>query len=48
MLWLATHIAQLRPGGDVNIRPASTGTFSYFLAFLAGIGVISYLVLYFV
>jgi heme/copper-type cytochrome/quinol oxidase subunit 3 len=48
MLWLASHIAQMRPNGDVMVRPASVAIFGYFLAFLAGIGLISYLVLYFV
>jgi heme/copper-type cytochrome/quinol oxidase subunit 3 len=48
MLWLAGHVAQAKPGGDVTIRPASAATFGYFLAFLAGIGLISYLVLYFI
>jgi heme/copper-type cytochrome/quinol oxidase subunit 3 len=48
MLWLASHVAQARPGGDVTVRPASAAVFGYFLAFLAGIGLISYLVLYFV
>jgi heme/copper-type cytochrome/quinol oxidase subunit 3 len=48
MLWLASHIAQMRPNGDVMVRPASAAIFGYFLAFLAGIGLISYLVLYFV
>jgi heme/copper-type cytochrome/quinol oxidase subunit 3 len=48
VLWLASHIAQSRPGGDVTIRPASAVTFGYFLAFLAAIGVISFLLLYIV
>ncbi|MDQ6877400.1 MAG: hypothetical protein M3082_06815 [Candidatus Dormibacteraeota bacterium] len=48
MFWLATHIAQARPGGDVNIRPASAATYGNFLVFLAAIGLVSYLVLYFV
>jgi heme/copper-type cytochrome/quinol oxidase subunit 3 len=48
VLWLATHVAQSRPGGDVTVRPASAVTFGYFLAFLAGISLIAYLVLYFV
>lgn len=48
MLWLASHIAQMRPNGDVMVRPASAAIFGYFLAFLAGIGLIAYLVLYFV
>lgn len=48
VLWLATHVAQARPGGDMSVRPASAVSFSYFLAFLAGISLIAYLVLYFV
>jgi heme/copper-type cytochrome/quinol oxidase subunit 3 len=48
VLWLGTHVAQARPGGDISVRPASAIAFSYFLAFLAGIGLIAYLVLYFV
>jgi heme/copper-type cytochrome/quinol oxidase subunit 3 len=47
-LWLASVIAQSRPGGDVTVRPESAVIFGYFLAFLAGIGVLSYLVLYFI
>jgi heme/copper-type cytochrome/quinol oxidase subunit 3 len=48
MLWLASQIAQAKPGGDLTIRPASALTFGYFLTFLAGIALLSYLVLYFV
>ena len=48
LLWLLTHIAQARPAGDFLVRRASATLFSYFLLFLAGIGVIAYLVLYFV
>lgn len=48
MFWLAGQIAQAKPGGDVTIRPASALIFGYFLAFLAGIALLSYLVLYFV
>lgn len=48
LLWLTSNIAQARRGGDVTIRPESALTFGYFLAFLAGIGLLSYLVLYFV
>lgn len=48
ILWLTSNIAQGRPGGDVTIRPASALVFGHFLAFLAGIGLISYLVLYFI
>jgi heme/copper-type cytochrome/quinol oxidase subunit 3 len=48
VLWLATHVAQAKPGGDLTVRPAAAITFGYFLAFLAGINLIAYLVLYFV
>jgi len=48
MLWLASNIAQTKPNGDVTVRPASATFFGYFLVFLAGIGLISYVVLYFV
>ena len=48
VLWMGTHVAQARPGGDMSVRPASTSMFGYFLAFLAGINLIAYLVLYFV
>lgn len=47
LLWVAAQIAQARPGGDVTARPASAIVFGYFLAFLAGIAIFSYLVLYF-
>lgn len=48
MLWLGGQIAQAKPGRDVTARPASALTFGYFFAFLAGIALLSYLVLYFV
>lgn len=48
LFWLATHIAQAHPNGDGTIRPASAVTFGNFMAFLAAIGLVSYLVLYFV
>jgi heme/copper-type cytochrome/quinol oxidase subunit 3 len=48
VLWLLTHIAQARPVGDWAARKATATTFSSFLAFLAGIGIIAYIVLYFV
>jgi heme/copper-type cytochrome/quinol oxidase subunit 3 len=47
VLWLATHVAQARPGGDFTVRAASAASFGYFLAFLAAINLIAYLVLYF-
>ncbi len=48
MLWLASHIAQTRPSGDVTIRPRSAVIFGNFMLFLAGIALVSYVVLYFV
>jgi len=48
MFWLASTIAQTKPSGDVTVRPASATHFGYFLVFLAGIGLLSYVVLYFV
>ncbi len=48
LFWLATQIAQARPNRDATIRPASAATFSLFMVFLAGIGLVSYLVMYFV
>lgn len=48
LFWLATHIAQARPNGDGTIRPASAAIFGGFMMFLAGIGLVSYLALYFV
>jgi heme/copper-type cytochrome/quinol oxidase subunit 3 len=48
LFWLTTHIAQSRPRGDATIRPASAAIFGNFMVFLAGIGLVSYLVLYFV
>jgi heme/copper-type cytochrome/quinol oxidase subunit 3 len=48
MFWVATQIAQTRPNGDAMIRPRSAAIFANFMIFLAGIGLVSYLVLYFV
>jgi heme/copper-type cytochrome/quinol oxidase subunit 3 len=48
LIWLATHIAQSGPGGDMVIRRATAASFGNFLWFLAGIGLLAYLVLYFV
>ena len=47
MIWLATHIAQATPIGDTTARPASAAAFGNFLMMLAGVGVVAYLVLYF-
>jgi heme/copper-type cytochrome/quinol oxidase subunit 3 len=48
MIWLGTHIAQATPIGDTTARPASAAAFGNFLVMLAGIGVVAYLVLYFI
>jgi heme/copper-type cytochrome/quinol oxidase subunit 3 len=48
MLWLATHIAQSRPMGDATVRPRSVVSFANFMAFLAAVALVSYIVLYFV
>jgi heme/copper-type cytochrome/quinol oxidase subunit 3 len=48
MIWLGTHIAQATPIGDTTARPASAAAFGNFLVMLAGVGVVAYLVLYFV
>jgi heme/copper-type cytochrome/quinol oxidase subunit 3 len=48
MIWLGTHIAQATPIGDTTARPASVAAFGNFLVMLAGVGVVAYLVLYFV
>ena len=47
MIWLGTHIAQATPIGDTTARPASAAAFGNFLVMLAGVGVVAYLVLYF-
>jgi len=47
MLWLATHIHQANPTGDSVARPASAGAFGHFMIFLAGVGLVSFLVLYY-
>ncbi|HSP09392.1 MAG TPA: hypothetical protein VLU92_07325 [Candidatus Dormibacteraeota bacterium] len=48
LLWLGTLIAQSRPAGDLMIRRATAASFSMFLWFLAGVGLLAYLVMYFV
>jgi len=48
LVWLGTHIAQSGPAGDMLTRRATASSFSNFLWFLAAIGLIAYLVLYFV
>ena len=44
--WLATVVVQGRPGGDTVLRPYSASSFGWFLLFLAGVGVINYILLY--
>ncbi len=48
LFWLGTLIAQSGASGDMVLRRATAASFSMFLWFLAGIGLIAYLVLYFV
>ncbi len=48
LIWLGTHIAQSGPEGDMVLRRATASSFSNFLWFLAGVGLLAYLVLYFV
>jgi|SRR5579859_6769433 len=48
LLWLGTLIAQSAPGRDMVLRRATASSFSMFLWFLAGVGLLAYLVLYFV
>jgi heme/copper-type cytochrome/quinol oxidase subunit 3 len=47
LIWLGTHIHQANPTGDSTARPASAVAFGYFMIFLAGVSLASYLVLYF-
>jgi heme/copper-type cytochrome/quinol oxidase subunit 3 len=47
LLWLGTHIHQANPTGDSIARPASATVFAYYMIFLAGVSLVSYLVLYF-
>jgi heme/copper-type cytochrome/quinol oxidase subunit 3 len=48
MIWLGTLIAQATPIGDTTARPASAAAFGNFMVMLAGVGVVAYLVLYFI
>jgi len=48
MVWLAGVVAQSRSGGDTVLRPESAASFSWILLFLAGMGVISFILLYLV
>ena len=47
LIWLGTHIHQASATGDSTARPASAEVFSYFMIFLAGVSLVSFLVLYF-
>jgi heme/copper-type cytochrome/quinol oxidase subunit 3 len=47
LLWLGTHVHQASPTGDSTARPASAVAFGNFMIFLAGVSLVSYLVLYF-
>jgi heme/copper-type cytochrome/quinol oxidase subunit 3 len=47
LIWLGTHIHQASPTGDSTARPASAVVFGNFMIFLAGVSLVSYLVLYF-
>ena len=45
--WIGTLIAQATSIGDTTARPASAAAFGNFMVMLAGVGVVAYLVLYF-
>jgi heme/copper-type cytochrome/quinol oxidase subunit 3 len=47
LFWLGTHVHQANPTGDSIARPASAVAFGNFMIFLAGVGLVAYLVLYF-
>jgi heme/copper-type cytochrome/quinol oxidase subunit 3 len=47
LIWLGTHIHQANPTGDSAARPAAALAFGYFMVFLAGVSLVSFLVLYF-
>lgn len=44
--WLTTVAAQAGPAGDTVIRPESASAFGRILLFLAGVGLVNYLLLY--
>lgn len=46
--WLAGIVTQSRPGGDTIARPQPAASFAWILLFLAAIGVVNYILLYFV
>jgi len=47
LIWLGTHIHQASATGDSTARPASAVVFGNFMILLAGVSLVSYLVLYF-
>jgi heme/copper-type cytochrome/quinol oxidase subunit 3 len=47
LIWLGTHIHQANPTGDSTARPASAVVFGNFMIFLAGVSLVSFLVLYY-
>ncbi len=47
LIWLGTHIHQASPTGDSTARPASAVVFGNFMIFLAGVSLVSFLVLYY-
>jgi hypothetical protein len=47
LIWLGTHIHQASATGDSTARPASAVVFSYFMILLAGVSLVSFLVLYY-
>jgi heme/copper-type cytochrome/quinol oxidase subunit 3 len=48
VVWLATIVTQVGPGGDTRRRPHAAASFAWILLFLAAVGVINYLLLYLV
>jgi heme/copper-type cytochrome/quinol oxidase subunit 3 len=46
--WLATIVVQARPNGDTLARRQPAASFAWILLFLAAIGAINYILLYFV
>jgi heme/copper-type cytochrome/quinol oxidase subunit 3 len=46
--WLATIVVQARPAGDTALRPHAARTFGWVLLYLAGVGVINFILLYLV
>ena len=48
MVWLVGILTQSRPGGDTVLRPHSAVAFSWVLLYLAGVGIISFILLYLV